>query len=277
MSRYQDLFADLKSRNEAAFVPFVVLGDPNPDHSLDIINGLVNAGADALELGFPFSDPLADGPTIQGAMERSLAAGTNPAVCFEILKKFRSTNDRTPIGLLVYANLVHSFGIQKFYKTCCETGVDSVLVADVPVSESKPFCKAAKAANVAPIMLCPPNVDLETMERIATQGEGYTYLLSRAGVTGTGVSAEAPVNELLKQLTDFNAPPSLSGFGISKTEHVKNAIAAGAAGVIVGSAIVQILQENLGDIDSAIFELGKYVVEMKSTTRRTASEPQSGG
>ena len=267
MNRYQKTFSELANKSEAAFVPFVVLGDPNRHDSLEIVKCLVKSGADALELGFPFSDPLADGPTIQGAMERSLQGGTTPGDCFEMLREFRSTDDKTPIGLLVYANLVHSFGVNKFYETCHEVGVDSVLVADVPSSESKPFCEAAKAANVAPIMLCPPNVDSETIRNIAQHGEGYTYLLSRAGVTGTGVSAEAPVSELLKQLEEFDAPPSLSGFGISQPEHVQNAIQAGAAGVIVGSAIVEIIQRNVDNLQNLTSELGNYVRKMKDATQ----------
>lgn len=266
MSRYQSMFANLSQKNESAFVPFVVVGDPNRNDSLKIINGLVSGGADALELGFPFSDPLADGPTIQGAMERSLSAGINPLDCFELLKEFRLGNSTTPIGLLVYANLVHSFGLQKFYDTCSEVGVDSVLVADVPISESEPFCLAARSAKVAPIMLCPPNIGPSSLEKIALQGEGYTYLLSRAGVTGTGVSAQAPVGKLIDKLSALNAPPALSGFGISKTEHVRHAIKAGAAGVIVGSAIVQIIQRHLGDIDTTVAELELYVRSMKDAT-----------
>lgn len=267
MNRYHVTFSELAENHQAAFVPFVVLGDPSRNNSLEIVKCLVESGADALELGFPFSDPLADGPTIQGAMERSLASGTTPADCFEMIRDFRSIDDKTPIGLLVYANLVHSFGIQTFYERCSQVGVDSVLVADVPSSESTPFCDAAKTANVAPILLCPPNVDNETIKNIAEQGEGYTYLLSRAGVTGTGVSAEAPVSQLLKQLAEFNAPPSLSGFGISQPEHVQKAIQAGASGVIVGSAIVEIIQRNLEDLNKLTAELGSYVQNMKEATK----------
>lgn len=270
MNRYQRKFAELTEKNEAAFVPFVVLGDPSRDDSSKIIECLVESGADALELGFPFSDPLADGPTIQGAMERSLCGGTTPTDCFEMLRDFRSKNDTTPIGLLVYANLVYSFGIAKFYETCRDVGIDSVLVADVPSSESQPFCEAARAADVAPIMLCPPNIDSTTIQKIAEQGEGYTYLLSRAGVTGTGVSAEVPVGELLIQLEKHGAPPPLSGFGISQPEHVQNAVGAGAAGVIVGSAIVKIIERNVGNISQTTQELGDYVHRMKTATKLTS-------
>lgn len=139
MERYETLFAQLKARREGAFVPFVTLGDPNPEQSLKIIDTLIEAGADALELGIPFSDPLADGPTIQDATLRAFAAGVTPAQCFEMLTAIRQKHPTIPIGLLMYANLVFSPGIDEFYAACERAGVDSVLVADVPVEESAPF------------------------------------------------------------------------------------------------------------------------------------------
>ncbi len=143
MERYETLFAQLKNRQEGAFVPFVTLGDPGPEQSLKIIDALIEGGADALELGIPFSDPLADGPTIQGAALRAFAAGVTPAQCFEMLAAIRQKHPTIPIGLLMYANLVFSPGIDAFYAQCARVGVDSVLVADVPVEESAPFRQAA--------------------------------------------------------------------------------------------------------------------------------------
>lgn len=141
MERYETLFAQLKNRQEGAFVPFVTLGDPGPEQSLKIIDALIEGGADALELGIPFSDPLADGPTIQGAALRAFAAGVTPAQCFEMLAAIRQKHPTIPIGLLMYANLVFSPGIDAFYAQCARVGVDSVLVADVPVEESAPFAR----------------------------------------------------------------------------------------------------------------------------------------
>lgn len=184
MERYDNAFAELKSRQEGAFVPFVTLGDPGPEQSLKIIDALIEAGADALELGIPFSDPLADGPTIQNATLRAFAAGVTPTQCFEMLAAIRQKHPTIPIGLLMYANLVFNRGIDEFYAECARVGVDSVLVADVPVEESAPFRQAAMRHNVAPIFICPPNADDELLRQIASYGRGYTYLLSRAGVTG---------------------------------------------------------------------------------------------
>lgn len=168
MERYETLFAQLKNRQEGAFVPFVTLGDPGPEQSLKIIDALIEGGADALELGIPFSDPLADGPTIQGAALRAFAAGVTPAQCFEMLAAIRQKHPTIPIGLLMYANLVFSPGIDAFYAQCARVGVDSVLVADVPVEESAPFRQAAMRHNIAPIFICPPNADDDLLRQIAS-------------------------------------------------------------------------------------------------------------
>lgn len=171
MERYDNAFAQLKARQEGAFVPFVTLGDPGPEQSLKIIDTLIDAGADALELGIPFSDPLADGPTIQNATLRAFAAGVTPSQCFEMLAAIRQKHPTIPIGLLMYANLVFSRGIDAFYAECARVGVDSVLVADVPVEESAPFRQAAMRHNVAPIFICPPNADDDLLRQIASTDE----------------------------------------------------------------------------------------------------------
>ncbi|MDG2014908.1 MAG: tryptophan synthase subunit alpha, partial [Pirellulaceae bacterium] len=231
MNRYANCFRELEKSTAKAFVPFVVIGDPDLATSQRIIDTLASSGADALELGFPFSDPLADGPVIQNAMDRALLAQVTPQHCLELIGDFRKTNPTIPIGLLVYANIVYAFGINEFYQACHAAGVDSVLVADVPVCESGPFCDAAQQAGIDPILLCPPNIDSETIEKISRLGSGYTYLLSRAGVTGTNVAAGRPVGDLLDQLKQHAAPPPVLGFGISTPQHVTEAIESGAHGV----------------------------------------------
>ncbi len=268
MSRYQRLFDTLTARGEGAFVPFVTLGDPNPGDSLAIIEALIAGGADALELGFPFSDPAADGPTIQGANIRALNAGTTPDHCFALLAEIRQRHPDLPIGLLVYANLVFAPGLDTFYRRCAEAGVDSVLIADVPVQEAQPFIAAAKAAGIAPIFIAPPNADEATLNAVAQAGEGYTYLLSRAGVTGTETAAGMPVDHLLEALKRFGAPPAVLGFGIAEPEQVRSAIAAGAAGAISGSAVVKLIAEHHQDLPTLTRALTDFVQRMKAATRR---------
>ncbi|OEE39205.1 tryptophan synthase subunit alpha, partial [Vibrio anguillarum] len=162
MDRYQTLFQRLADNNQGAFVPFVTIGDPDPEQSLRIMQTLVEAGADALELGIPFSDPLADGPTIQGANIRALDAGTTPDICFELITKIRAQYPDLPIGLLMYANLVYSRGIENFYQRCKNAGVDSVLIADVPTNESREFVAAADKYGIQPIFIAPPTASDET-------------------------------------------------------------------------------------------------------------------
>ncbi|TKV12772.1 tryptophan synthase subunit alpha [Citrobacter sp. wls619] len=268
MERYENLFAQLKDRKEGAFVPFVTLGDPSVEQSLKIIDTLIDAGADALELGIPFSDPLADGPTIQEATLRAFAAGVTPSQCFEMLALIRQKHPTIPIGLLMYANLVFSKGIDEFYAQCEKVGVDSVLVADVPVEESAPFRTAALRHNVAPIFICPPNADEELLRQIAAHGRGYTYLLSRAGVTGAENRAALPLHHLVEKLKEFNAPPSLQGFGISAPDQVTGAIEAGAAGAISGSAIVKIIEKNVAAPEQMLAELKAFVSAMKAVTHQ---------
>lgn len=268
MERYDNLFAELKNRKEGAFVPFVTLGDPNPEQSLKIIDTLIEAGADALELGIPFSDPLADGPTIQSATLRAFASGVTPTQCFEMLATIRQKYPTIPIGLLMYANLVFNRGIDAFYAECARVGVDSVLVADVPIEESAEFRQAAMRHNVAPIFICPPNADDDLLRQIAEHGRGYTYLLSRAGVTGAENKAALPLHHLIEKLAEYRAAPPLQGFGISAPEQVSAAIEAGAAGAISGSAIVKIIEKNVDNDPAMLAELKAFVQNLKAATRK---------
>ncbi|MDX1302030.1 tryptophan synthase subunit alpha [Photobacterium sp.] len=267
MDRYQLLFNRLAEKNEGAFVPFVTIGDPTPEQSMNIIDTLVESGADALELGIPFSDPLADGPTIQGATIRALESGTTPTVCFDLLAQIRAKYPELPIGLLMYANLVFTDGIDTFYKKCAVAGVDSVLIADVPVKESAEFRQAAEKHGIHPIFIAPPNADEATLKTVSEFGSGYTYLLSRAGVTGAETKAGMPINHLLESLQAFNAPPALLGFGISEPAQVKEALEAGAAGAISGSAVVKIIEHNLQNHPAMLDQLSQFISSMKAACR----------
>lgn len=267
MQRYQQLFSRLAANKEGAFVPFVTIGDPGLELSFDIIKTLIDAGADALELGIPFSDPIADGPVIQNANIRALAAGVTPAQCFELIGRIRQYNKDIPIGLLLYSNLVMARGIDNFYQQAQQAGVDSILIADVPLHESKLFRNAAMKHDIAPIFIAPPNITDDSLREVASYGRGYTYLLSRAGVTGTETQAAMPASTLINQLKEYNAAPTLLGFGISKPEHVKAAIESGAAGAISGSAIVQIIEKHQAEPTQLKQQLFEFVNEMKTATR----------
>jgi len=279
--RYQHAFAQLKEKKQGAFIPFVTIGDPNAEQSFAIIKTLIDAGADALELGIPFSDPSADGITIQMAALRALGSGINTNICIDILAKVREYAPHIPIGLLLYGNLVFARGIDKFYQDMAAVGVDSVLIADLPIRESEPFKAAAMKYGVAPIFIAPPNANDDTLRAVASYGRGYTYVLSRAGVTGVdsakvdvqtaspNASDSAKTNaaeQLINSLNEYRAAPPVLGFGISTPAQVKDALTAGAAGAISGSAVVKIIEQNLAQPEQMLTELTTFVSNMKAAT-----------
>lgn len=268
MDRYKEMFACHTKRGEGAFIPFVMLGDPGIEVCEEIIDVLIASGADALELGIPFSDPIADGPVIQAASQRALARGVTPSHCFELLARVREKHPTIPIGLLVYANLVFHKGADSFYERCAAAGVDSVLVADVPVSEAAPFLTSARCAGVAPVLIAPPNAERDLLEQIARLGSGYTYTVTRRGVTGTRDHFSGESEEQIKLLAALDAPPPVLGFGISKPEHVRAALELGARGAISGSAVVRhVAALDVSHREEGMEQLATFIQEMKAATR----------
>ncbi len=266
MTRYAEMFARLAQQGAGGFVPFVLLGDPNPALSAEILRALVRGGADALELGIPFSDPVADGPTIQAASVRALAAGVRTADCWRLIADFRVEHPEIPIGLLVYANLVEGPGRDAFYAAAAGAGVDSVLVADVPCFEVEPYARSAEAHGIDAVLIAPPNADEDRLRQIAELGRGYTYVVTRAGVTGADESVEPAYRGLLSRLAALGAPPAVLGFGISAPAHVRTALAAGAAAVISGSAIVDRIARHRAEPEVLLREVEEFVRAMKGAT-----------
>lgn len=264
--RYADTFARLRERGEGAFVPFTVLGDPDAKTSLEILRAMTGGGADMLELGIPFSDPVADGPTIQAADLRALAAGITPPKAFEIIAAFRRENDDIPIGLLVYANLIHEPGLLRFYEAAARAGVDSILVADVPLEESAPFRWVGEKTGIGYVSMVTPLTDEVRLAETAKLGGPYLYVVSRLGVTGRDASLSKSARPLLRRIQKHGGPPTLLGFGISKPEHVSAAIAAGADGAISGSAVVEIIAKRAGDSRRLSRKLRAFVASMKKAT-----------
>lgn len=265
MNRYQDMFARLRDRNEGALIPFLMLGDPDLDSSYERICAVVEAGADALELGIPYSDPVADGPTIVAAANRALAAGVTPPRALQLVAKIRQQFPQLPIGLLVYGNLVYGAGVEAFFASAKNAGVDSMLIPDVPVRESALIRAAGAASGVDNVFILPPNANAQTQADVARLSQGYVYLLSRAGVTGSETAANMPLDHLIAGLAANHSVPAILGFGISAPEHVRGALSAGAAGVIVGSALVS-KQQSVAT-EQAPAALAEYVRELKQATR----------
>lgn len=261
--RYRALFAHRRS----VFVPFFMLGDPDLETSAALLRAALAAGADALELGIPFSDPVADGPAIQRAALRARAAGATPERCFAMIATLREEFPTVPIGLLTYANLVVHGGSDPFYGRAHAAGVDSVLIADVPARESEPFSRDARAHGVAPILIAPPNASAETVSRIARDSDAYTYVVARKGVTGAGDRVALAHSALLEALRKEGAPPPLIGFGISRPEHLRAALDAGAKGAISGSAIANRIEESSGNSSIALVAVSDFVRTMVEATR----------
>ena len=260
MNRYAVMFERLRKSNEAAFGAFLMLGDPDLEKSGHLLDSAVEGGADMIEVGIPFSDPVADGPVIQAAAERALASGVRPGDALALLAEFRSRHPDIPIGILTYANLVMARGLDSFCEACADAGADSLLIADVPAFEAGPFATAIAAAGLDPVLIAATNTPPDTIARIAELGSGYTYCLARAGVTGAGDQVRFDHRALLDRLAEYRAAPPVFGFGISRPDHVKAALSAGAAGVISGSAIVQLAAEGPEKIRG-------FVAEMKAATR----------
>ena len=268
--RLARLFDGLRKKGEGAFVPFVNLCDPDAATSEVVIEALIAGGADALELGIPFSDPCADGPVIQASAVRALASGATTAGCFEVLARIRAKHPDIPVGLLVYINLVTAPGVEVFFKKAAEAGADAVLIADLPIAmrETEPeWDRAAQAAGLHLIAIAPPELDDARAETIAERSTGYVYLLGRAGITGTDKKGHLS-QSVVKKLRDRKAAPLLLGFGISTPDDVAAAVAGGADGVIAGSAVVQIVNRYLGDVPAMTRELTDYVRRMKAATRQ---------
>lgn len=266
MSRYARLFASLEARGEGALIPFLMLGDPDAVTCLARIDAVVAAGADALELGLPFSDPVADGPVLVSAANRALGAGMTTAKSFELLARVRARHPDLPIGVLVYANLVFARGLECFHARAAAAGVDSVLVPDAPLHEGGPFAAAAKRHGIDPVFILPPDANDATLANVAAASRGYTYVLGRRGVTGTEQTLDLPAHERIAALKRAGAPPPVIGFGISTPAQVRSAIAAGAAGVIVGSALTAALAQ--GE------DAGRVVRALKAATREQGEIPR---
>lgn len=235
MTRYSDMFGRL-AESEGAFGAFLMLGDPDLTTSAALLDALVAGGADMIEVGIPFSDPVADGPVIQAAAKRALAAGVKVGDCFDLIADFRSKHDDVPVGILTYANLV--MARPGFMNDARQSGADSLLIADVPALEAEPFVQQAEQAGLEPVLIAAANTPGPVLARISVMSKAYTYCVSRAGITGTHAAGEFD-RGLIARLKAAAAPPPIFGFGISEASDVRAALAAGAAGVICGSAIVR--------------------------------------
>jgi tryptophan synthase alpha chain len=252
-----------EKRIRAAFIGFTVAGDPDRETSLRAARALIAGGTDILELGIPFSDPVADGPAIQKADVRALGIGTNPSTVFGIVKEIRKESD-VPIVLLTYYNIVYRHGIARFYREAHNAGADGILIADMPVEESEEICQAASRYGIDPVFLITQTTSDNRIKKIAEKARGFLYLVAVLGVTGVRDQVSDGAIDLLNRVRKQTDLPLALGFGVSRPEHAKTCADAGADGIIVGSAIVEIVEKNLGDPDMMVQDLERYVIKMKN-------------
>ncbi|MCC7559217.1 MAG: tryptophan synthase subunit alpha [Methanobacterium sp.] len=264
---YQEMFARVKEKNEGAFIPFIVAGDPDFETSMEIVKTFVENGADALEIGFAFSDPVADGPTVQDADLRALNSGMTTKRGFEFIKRIREFTT-IPIGLLVYYNLIYQIGIDHFYEAALESGVNAVLAADLPPEEAQDAVAASRKYGVQQVFMAAQTTTNERLQKISGLCEGFLYVVAVMGVTGARGNLQISTVELIERVRSHTDLPLSVGFGISKPEHVANVIKAGANGAIVASAILNMITENLDDKNVMKEKIGRFCRELKEATKK---------
>lgn len=246
MSRFTACFKKAANEQRPAYIPFLMLGDPTPEHSLHIIDEVIASGIDAIELGIPFSDPIADGPIVSLAANRACQHNLTTNDYLTLLARIREKHPTLPIGILIYANLVFHYGYEAFYQQAKACGVDGVLIPDLPFIEAMPYLQSAKQHAIDAIMLATPACTLPSLKNVAEHGCGFTYLVTRPGVTGVERESQFEITQQkVKQLEALNAPPCVFGFGIKNAHDVARAYQVGAQGVIIGSALIEAIQKQL--------------------------------
>ncbi len=265
MSRISKRFEELRGR-EGALIAFVTAGDPRPDLTPKIVE-VLSKHANIIELGIPFSDPIADGPTIQRAADRSLKAGTTPAIVLGIIEQIRRESE-VPLVVLTYYNVVLKPGVENFIKKFAAAGLDGIIIPDLPLEEAEEVLKACRKYGVELILMVSPTTTRERLRRICALSSGFVYLVSLLGVTGAREELSDLVRPLIAGVKEISRTPVAVGFGISKPEHVSNVLKAGADGAIVGSAFVNIIEKNLGNDEKMLRKIDRLTRALKAATRR---------
>jgi tryptophan synthase alpha chain len=265
VSRLRAAFRQAERDKRATFIPYVTAGDPNLERTIEIVRALDRAGADVIELGVPFSDPIADGPTNQRAAERALASGTTLSSVLAAIGVVRQDLE-IPIVLFTYANPVIRYGLESFAADAAAAGVDGVLFTDVPGEEAEPFERVLGSAGLDLVMLVTPTSGKKRMKGAARFGSGFLYLVSRTGVTGTQRELDSDLEANIKMARRASRLPVAVGFGISTPEQVQK-VAARADGVVVGSAIVSRIGA-LGDCAELVDEIERFAATLADACKR---------
>lgn len=264
MSRIEDILGGLRARGEKALITFITAGDPDLETSERLIHTLVESGADLIELGVPFSDPMADGPTIQAASERALAAGTTLPDILEMVRRVRE-HTNTPILLMGYYNPIFCYGTERFGRDAADAGIDGLLLVDLPPEEAGELQPSLREAGIDLITLLAPTTGGERMTRLAEAAEGFLYFVSMTGVTGSQQVDAASIREVVSGLRTSSRVPVAVGFGVTTPEAARD-IAGFADAVVVGSALVKIIAEH-GRSETLLEEVGLFVKALKEGVR----------
>ena len=265
-TRLDTFFTRLKAENRPALVTFVTAGDPNPETSYKIFAILANAGADVIELGMPFSDPMADGPAIQLANLRALASGMTLRKTLDQVASFREKDSSTPIILMGYYNPIYHMGVKEFLNRADEVGVDGLIIVDLPSEEDDELCHPARAQGIDWIRLTTPTTDNARLKVVLKNASGFVYYVSIAGITGTASAQQADVQAAINRIRQQTTLPLAVGFGIKTAEHVK-ATGQYADAVVVGSAIIDIIKrcdEAQADSTETVEKVSAFVRELAS-------------
>ena len=263
MSRISAKLSALKSEGRKALIPFITAGDPNPEFTVPAMHALVEAGADILELGVPFSDPMADGPVIQKASERALEHKTSLRKVLEMVNAFRQQDDATPVVLMGYLNPVESLGYGRFVELAKAAGVDGVLTVDMPPEESSELLPLMSEAGIDPIFLLAPNSTPERIRKMGELGRGYLYYVSLKGVTGASNLDLDDVQRKIADIRQFASLPIGVGFGV-KDPGTASAVSKLGDGVVVGSALVSKIEAAGKDTDKALTEMAALLRAMRA-------------
>jgi tryptophan synthase alpha chain len=260
--RFEDRFNELKEKKTGAFMPYVCCGDPDVDFTRELVGTLYENGADVLEFGFPFSDPIADGPTIQKASMRALGNGMNTKVGVETIGQIRKSGVDIPIVVMTYYNLILKPGVDDFIRDIGKAGAQGILAPDVPLEEVDTLLKCGRKHDVDVIFLVTPATTDERLKQILDVAMGFVYVVTVAGTTGARESVADTTLSLVRRVREHSDLPVAVGFGISRPEHARAMIKAGAGGVIVGSKIIDIYskKQNRGQ---SLREVGKFAREMR--------------
>jgi len=274
-TRIEARFADLEAEGRAALVTFVTAGDPGYDTSLELLRALPGAGADVIELGMPFTDPMADGPAIQASSLRALKAGQNMIKTLKLVSEFRESDNDTPIVLMGYYNPIYIYGVDRFIKDAKAAGVDGLIVVDLPPEEDHELCIPALDKGLNFIRLATPTTDDKRLPKVLTNTSGFVYYVSVTGITGSKAPDISRVNEAVARIKRHTDLPVAVGFGVRTAEQAAG-IASGADGVVVGSALVNTIKESLDENGTATGTTVANVLKLVSELAQGVRQGRNG-